>query len=139
MTRTNADVDHGTRPSPLTAEAFRHPAAEFRGVPFWSWNSTLRREQLERQAGIFSHMGMGGYHLHSRTGLNTPYLGDEFMARVTDAVTWAKRDGLKVWLYDEDRWPSGFAGGSSPANRASARAICSSPPRRTAALISPRR
>lgn len=97
--------------APLTAKTFRNPGAEYRGAPFWSWNARLQREQLERQVGVFRQMGMGGFHIHTRTGLATPYLGTEFMDRVRDAVRWAKRDGLKVWLYDEDRWPSGFAGG----------------------------
>src|SRR5262249_53125668 len=41
----------------------------------------------------------------------TPYLGEEFMAVVQKCVAAARAEGLYVWLYDEDRWPSGAAGG----------------------------
>ena len=33
------------------------------------------------------------------------------MACVRAAVDAAQQNGVKAWLYDEDRWPSGAAGG----------------------------
>ncbi|UKI30456.1 MAG: hypothetical protein L6W00_21240 [Lentisphaeria bacterium] len=59
----------------------------------------------------FPAHGDGGFHMHARTGLATPYLGPEFMARVRDCVREARNSGMLAWLYDEDRWPSGAAGG----------------------------
>lgn len=56
-------------------------------------------------------MGFGGFHMHPRTGLDTDYLSDEFMAVVRACVDKAKSESMLAWLYDEDRWPSGFAGG----------------------------
>jgi len=56
-------------------------------------------------------MGMGGFHMHSRVGLDTPYMGEEFMEHVQACVLEAKSRGLLACLYDEDRWPSGAAGG----------------------------
>lgn len=56
-------------------------------------------------------MGFGGAHLHPRTGLETPYLSEEFMDRIKGCLAKAKQENLQVYLYDEDRWPSGFAGG----------------------------
>ena len=56
-------------------------------------------------------MGFGGFHMHPRTGLATPYLGDEFMDAVRACMEKARAASMLCWLYDEDRWPSGFAGG----------------------------
>jgi hypothetical protein len=56
-------------------------------------------------------MGMGGFHIHCRSGLATEYLGDEFMALVAACNEKAKSNEMLCWLYDEDRWPSGAAGG----------------------------
>lgn len=56
-------------------------------------------------------MGMGGFHMHSRVGLDTEYLGTEFMEMVKACTDHAKKEGLLACLYDEDRWPSGCAGG----------------------------
>lgn len=97
--------------SPDNESAFRRPPSRFRGTPFWSWNNRLDREQLLRQIEVFREMGFGGFHMHARTGLDTPYLGPEFMRMVRVCVEAASERGMLAWLYDEDRWPSGFAGG----------------------------
>lgn len=89
-----------------------NPPAHYRGAPFWSWNCKLDQDQLSRQVEYFKEMGMGGFHIHARSGLDTPYLGEEFMDAVKVSIEKAKQEGLFVYLYDEDRWPSGFAGGA---------------------------
>lgn len=90
---------------------FRQPGAIFRGAPFWSWNGPLDADRLIRQLDVFERMGLGGGHMHARTGLATAYLGEQFMACVRAVADEARRRGMLAWLYDEDRWPSGFAGG----------------------------
>ena len=93
------------------AALFQDPPAEYRGAPFWSLNGTMDRQQLEEQIERFDTMGMGGVHAHVRTGLRTPYLGPEFMAHMNALADKQRSRGKLLWLYDEDRWPSGFAGG----------------------------
>ncbi|TFG88927.1 MAG: hypothetical protein E4H18_01215, partial [Hyphomicrobiales bacterium] len=96
----------------LSAAVFAKPGPEYRGAPFWSWNCKLDRAKLLRQTGWLAEMGLGGWHIHARTGLDTPYLGTEFMDHVKACVEDGRaRGGLRTWLYDEDRWPSGAAGG----------------------------
>ena len=56
-------------------------------------------------------MGLGGAHMHVRTGMATPYLSDEHMALIKACVEKCKEENMLAWLYDEDRWPSGAAGG----------------------------
>lgn len=92
-------------------EEFRSPDAAYRGKPFWSWNGELREKELVRQAHVMKEMGLGGYFMHSRTGLITEYLGDEWFDLINKVADAAKEDGMEAWLYDEDRWPSGSAGG----------------------------
>ena len=96
---------------PISEELFREPTAEYRGAPFWSWNDALDEKECVRQAGIFRDMGFGGYHMHPRAGLATPYLGEKFNSCVKACVEDAKRTKTLAWLYDEDRYPSGFGGG----------------------------
>lgn len=87
---------------------FRDPPAPYRGAPFWAWNCKLDRETMVRQVLYFKEMGMGGFHMHCRTGLDTEYLGEEFMEIIRACVEKAKEEDMLAWLYDEDRWPSGF-------------------------------
>ncbi len=101
---------HSVSPE-LKDEVFARPGTEYRGAPFWSWNCKLDKDQLLRQIEQLKAMGMGGFHIHPRTGLTTEYLGDEFMECVRACVEKARHENMKAWLYDEDRWPSGFAGG----------------------------
>ena len=90
---------------------FRNPTSEYRGTPFWALNSHLTKEELCRQIDIFKEMGLGGFHLHVRTGLENEYLSEEYMELIKASVDKAKGEEMLAWLYDEDRWPSGAAGG----------------------------
>jgi len=90
---------------------FRDPPGEFRGAPFWSWNCKLDKQVLKEQMDVFKQMGFGGFHIHSRIGLATEYLGEEFMDCVKFCNEYGKKIGLTTWLYDEDKWPSGYGGG----------------------------
>ena len=95
----------------LTDDLFRNPTCEYRGTPFWAWNSDLKAEELCNQIDIFKKMGLGGFHMHVRTGMSTNYLSDEFMALIRCCAEKADKEHMLAWLYDEDRWPSGAAGG----------------------------
>ena len=96
---------------PFNPDLFLNPSAEYRGCPLWSWNNKLDGRELLRQIDDFKKMGMGGFHIHSRVGLDTEYLGNEFMTLVEECVNKAEDQHLLACLYDEDRWPSGCAGG----------------------------
>jgi len=87
------------------------PSALYRGKPFWSWNGKLDKEELIRQIRVLKQMGFGGYFMHSRTGLITEYLGDEWFELINACADEGEKLGMESWLYDEDRWPSGTAGG----------------------------
>ncbi len=46
---------------PAWLRAFDRPGNEFRGAPFWSWNSRLDPEELRRQIHELRRMGFGGF------------------------------------------------------------------------------
>lgn len=95
----------------LSDSLFKNPTCEYRGTPFWAWNAHLTKEELCRQIDVFKEMGLGGFHMHVRTGLENEYLSDEFMGLVKACINKAKENEMLAWAYDEDRWPSGAAGG----------------------------
>ena len=99
----------------LSQALFASPTSEYRAMPFWAWNGRLTKEELGRQIDIFRKMGFGGFHMHVRTGMDTAYLTDEFLEYVRFCIDKAKKEGMLAWLYDEDRWPSGTAGGKVTA------------------------
>ncbi|MBE6537450.1 MAG: hypothetical protein E7673_05805 [Ruminococcaceae bacterium] len=95
----------------FSEELFKNPTSEFRGAPFWAWNSKLDPEVLRDQVDLFREMGFGGFHMHVRQGLETEYLGEDFFKAVRACTERAEENEMLAWLYDEDRWPSGAAGG----------------------------
>ncbi|MBE5972400.1 MAG: hypothetical protein E7246_07785 [Lachnoclostridium sp.] len=101
----------------LSDELFKNPTSEYRGTPFWAWNGKLDNQELKEQIDHFQTMGLGGFHMHVRTGMDSPYLSDEFMGHIHFCVEEARKRGMLAWLYDEDRWPSGTAGGRVTKNQ----------------------
>ncbi|MBR5732690.1 MAG: hypothetical protein IKX80_04535 [Lachnospiraceae bacterium] len=95
----------------LEDKVFKDPGPEYRGTPFWAWNTTMTKENIRFLTEVFKDMGMGGAHCHVRTGLTNRYLSDEFMELIEEAHKDFAEKGMLTWLYDEDRWPSGAAGG----------------------------
>ena len=90
-------------------QEFHNPSAAYRGKPFWAWNGKLEEQELLWQIDVLHEMGFGGFFMHSRTGLQTEYLGEDWF-RLTDAcIKRAQELGMEPWIYDEDRWPSGCA------------------------------
>lgn len=101
-------------PLRIDQHEFANPSAQFRSVPFWSLNDVLVPDEIEHQLEAFKKGGFGGAYLHSRTGLLTEYLGDDWWAAMDAGVRAGERLGMEIWFYDEDKWPSGYAGGLVP-------------------------
>ena len=96
---------------------FAFQSDTYRGLPFWSWNGKLCEEELRRQIRVFREMGYGGFFIHSRSGLNTDYLGCEWFDLVRACIDEARLQGLEAWLYDEDRYASGSGSGEIGKNK----------------------
>ena len=102
----------------FSEQEFQAPGREYRGAPFWSWNGKLEQSRIDEQLRVFQKMGFGGYHIHSRIGLETEYLGKEFMQLVQHCCRYGDELGMDTRLYDEDKWPSGAGGGRVTCDRA---------------------
>ena len=84
---------------------------EYQSIPFWSWNDRLKTDVLVEQIDWMKESGIGGFFMHARGGLRTPYMSEEWMQCVDTCIEAAKERGMQAWIYDENGWPSGFAGG----------------------------
>jgi len=94
---------------------FKDPPAEYRSAPLWVWNDRMTNAQIDEQLADFKARGIGGVFVHPRPGLITPYLSEEWLSLFKHAVDSGKSLGMKIWIYDENSYPSGFAGGHVPA------------------------
>lgn len=93
---------------------FKNPSTTYRSMTFWSLNDSMRSDEMRRQLALFKEGGFGGAFFHSRPGLLTPYLSEEWFEMMKVGVDECRKLGLEAWFYDEDKWPSGFAGGIVP-------------------------
>ncbi len=98
------------------------PSPLDRPAPLWGWNEVIEPDEVRRQVRELARGGLGGAFVHVRIGLITPYMGAAFMDAVAAALDEARALGLRLYLYDEDRWPSGWAGGAAPLRDPSFRA-----------------
>jgi len=96
-------------------KAFQSPPAGDRSAPLWVWNDRMTRDEIATQLRDFRERGIGGVFIHPRPGLITPYLSEEWLGLCAYAVEVGKELGMNVWIYDENSYPSGFAGGHVPA------------------------
>lgn len=83
---------------------------DYRPVPFWSWNDDLQPEELVRQIDVMHEKGIGGFFMHARGGLKTEYLSEKWFECIKACIEESKKVNMNAWSYDENGWPSGFAG-----------------------------
>lgn len=94
---------------------FAKPPAEFSTAPLFVWNADITEKELDLFLADFKAKGIESFIIHPRPGLITEYMSERWWALVKYTVNKAKSLGMIVWLYDENSYPSGFAGGHVPA------------------------
>lgn len=93
---------------------FQNPAPEYTSGPLWVWNDMLTPEQVVESLDVLARQHIRQVWVHPRPGLMTPYLSDTWFGLWEATLAAAKERGMLVWIYDENSYPSGFAGGNVP-------------------------
>jgi hypothetical protein len=70
--------------------------------------------ELDRMLNELKGSGFGGLFVHPRPGMITEYLSDDWFNMFEYTVRKGKEMDMEVWIYDENSYPSGFAGGHVP-------------------------
>lgn len=100
-------------------EALVEPPAAFRPCPLFVFNEehegAMGEPRITELLEGLRASGFGGVYLHPRPGLITEYLSPRWFELIRHAVAECRRLGLVPALYDENSYPSGFAGGHVPA------------------------
>lgn len=93
---------------------FQNPPRQFSSGPLWVWNDRLTDAQIRDTLSDLAEQHVKQVWVHPRPGLMTPYLSSEWFDRWKTALREAERLDMNVWIYDENSYPSGFAGGLVP-------------------------
>ena len=81
----------------------------------------MDEEVIVRDLDMIASMGFPSVIIEAGYRMKDPYLSDGWFEMVAKAVEEAKKRGMKVWLIDEGKYPSGFAGGKFSQERADLR------------------
>lgn len=112
---TGCEKSHTTRTQITTLPSFmplfKQPPAEFNTTPFWVWNDEVTLEKIDIQLQEFKSQNINSVMIHCRPGLVTEYLSEEWFELHEYALEKAKSMNMLLWLYDENGFPSGYAGG----------------------------
>ena len=95
-------------------EQFKEPPLSYAPMPLFVLNGKVTKEDLNVQLADLKDKGFGGIFFHPRPGLITEYLSDEWFDMFGYALERCKELGMEMWIYDENSYPSGFAGGHVP-------------------------
>jgi len=93
---------------------FADPPCEYASAPLWTWNDMLTEEQIRGTLRDLAGQKVKQAFVHPRPGLMTPYLSDDWFRLWKVALDEAQRLDMNIWIYDENSYPSGFAGGLVP-------------------------
>jgi alpha-L-rhamnosidase len=99
---------------PTLLSQFREPPREYTTAPFFVWNSEITSEEIDKDLISFKNAGSSQVIIHPRPGLITEYLSENWFELYQHAVEKGKELGMDIWIYDENSYPSGFAGGHVP-------------------------
>ncbi len=93
---------------------FANPPREYSTAPLWVWNDLLTDQQVRDTMRDLASQQVKQVFVHPRPGLMTPYLSKDWFRLWKVALRKAERLDMNVWIYDENSYPSGFAGGWVP-------------------------
>ncbi len=104
----------GSADSQTLKALFKDPPRQYSTAPLWVWNDMLTEEQIRGTLRDLAGQNVKQVFVHPRPGLMTPYLGADWFRLWKVALDEADRLDMNIWIYDENSYPSGFAGGLVP-------------------------
>jgi hypothetical protein len=93
---------------------FSEPPREYTTAPFFVWNAEITKDEIDKYLISFKNAGSSQVFIHPRPGLITEYLSESWFELFQYTVEKGKELGMDIWIYDENSYPSGFAGGHVP-------------------------
>jgi len=100
------------------AAQFKNPPPEYGATITWGWDGPMTEEVIKRDLNTLHAKGLRAVTIEAGYRMdNAPYLSDGWFKLVRFAAEEAARRGMRVWIIDEGKYPSGFAGGKFTQER----------------------
>ena len=81
-------------------DEFKNPDPIYRSAPFWSVNDKLEIKELKFQVDKMIEGGFSPGFFHSRIGLVTKYLSENWFKCVKEVAKYSKKKNVPFYLYD---------------------------------------
>jgi hypothetical protein len=98
------------------AAGFRDPPPEYGPTVTWGWDR-IDAAAISRDLDDLHARGFRAVTIEAGYDMPAPYLSEGWFDLVGTAVHEAARRGMRVWIIDEGKYPSGFAGGKFSRER----------------------
>jgi hypothetical protein len=99
------------------ASGFKMPAPSFGPSILWGWDGPMTKEVIIHDLDKFRSLNIRSLNIEAGYDLPSPYLSDGYFDLIKFAVDQAKQRGMVIWMIDECKYPSGFAGGKFSKER----------------------
>jgi polygalacturonase len=103
------------------AARFAAPPAENSITLWWGWDGPVDDSVIIHDLDKIKSFGYNAVMIEAGYEMTQPYLSEGWFNLVKFAVEQAKNRNMRVWIEDEGKYPSGFAGGKFSAERSDLR------------------
>ena len=109
----------GIHETPLSCleQQFAEPPVEFANHVIWGWEGKMDKKTICNDLDSIKKKGFRAVIFEAGYKLPFKYLSEEWFKAIRTGVLEAKKRGMKVWIIDEGKYPSGFAGGKFSQER----------------------
>ncbi|MFJ5270960.1 glycosyl hydrolase [Streptomyces sp. NPDC088358] len=96
----------------FSTRRFTDPPKDSRPTVYWYWNGPVTPELVDRQLADLRDKGMYEVILFSfdNDAMRPVFFTEEWFDIVEHVLRTAERTGMRVWLFNDDHFPSGRAG-----------------------------
>jgi hypothetical protein len=98
-------------------QSFLQPETAYANTVTWGWDGPMSEEIINRDLDSLYHRGFRAVTIEAGYRMPALYLSDGWFKLIKIAVETAKKKGMRVWIIDEGKYPSGFAGGKFSQER----------------------
>ena len=93
------------------ATRFKNPPPQYSLSFYWGWDGKVTEEVIARDLDEFRSNNVSVVTIEPGYDMDSPYLSKGWFEKAETAVRLAKERNMCVYLVDEGKYPSGFAGG----------------------------
>ena len=96
---------------------FKNPPPEMCNHVILGWDGEITPEVIERDLDQIQAKGFRNVIIEPGYNMGSPYLSEQWFANVRLMADAVERRGMRMWIIDEGKYPSGMAGGKFSKER----------------------